>query len=293
MRKLNLEKNRILLVTQDANARESMWPALREHSVMIAHDPDQGIRIAKHGFFDLYILDNRLPARTGVELGRRIRHFDPNTPIIFYAGPEPPQGRSEALKGAAQLYFHRPADGATNGEDLQRVVAKLLLATSHWVFGACEAAVGAVSEELAGRQNEVVSPAGVNPPEPLRANQRQLRRKAEAAFLGAGGARGDFARLWPAIYEDASQRASKPADAPAQTTPGSINNETNKRVRKAKWVVVKSSPDDQFPGGGLDHAFSPGLAAKRRASGDLNRVPSRLGERTKMILKALVLAFVR
>ena len=36
--------------------------------------------------FDLYLLDHELPDRTGLELTRMIKNFDPETPILFVSG---------------------------------------------------------------------------------------------------------------------------------------------------------------------------------------------------------------
>jgi len=53
--------------------------------IICASDFDEGLRLAQQQDFDLYILDNWMPDKSGVELCRAIRAFDPYTPILFYS----------------------------------------------------------------------------------------------------------------------------------------------------------------------------------------------------------------
>src|SRR5262249_40759718 len=75
----NRERKRILFVEDDKDNWEMLALNLEEHSVICASDFVEGLRLARQGYFDLYILDNWLPDGSGVELCQRIRAFDPNT----------------------------------------------------------------------------------------------------------------------------------------------------------------------------------------------------------------------
>jgi CheY-like chemotaxis protein len=80
------KKKRILVVEDQDNKRNLLRLALGEYDVAAIGDYDTGLRMAKRQYFDLYILDNQIPGGTGIELCRRIREFDPNTPILFCSG---------------------------------------------------------------------------------------------------------------------------------------------------------------------------------------------------------------
>jgi CheY-like chemotaxis protein len=85
MANLNGEKKRILLVEDEEDAKELAAFTLPEYMLICASDFSEGLRLARRGYFDLYILDSWLPDRSGVELCRIIREFDPHTPILFYS----------------------------------------------------------------------------------------------------------------------------------------------------------------------------------------------------------------
>ena len=77
----NRERKRILLVEDEEDATELAALTLVEYTLICASDFNGGLRLAQQRYFDLYILDNWLPDRSGVELCRLIREFDPHTPI--------------------------------------------------------------------------------------------------------------------------------------------------------------------------------------------------------------------
>jgi DNA-binding response OmpR family regulator len=104
----NGERRRILLVEDEADARELVLLALEEHTLICASDFDEGLRLARRGYFDLYILDNWLPDGSGVELCRIIREFDPHTPILFCSAAAYARDIREAIRAGAQLYLVKP-----------------------------------------------------------------------------------------------------------------------------------------------------------------------------------------
>src|SRR5215470_9738968 len=146
----HLDKNRILVVEDMDDERELMKIVLRNHHVVTATDFEQGLRLARHGFFDLYVLDNWLPGGTGLELCRRIREFDPTTPIIFYSESATKYERADALKSGAQAYLNKPVDA----QEVRRTAVRLLTTSSHGVFNARKAELAAVREELAGQSQD-------------------------------------------------------------------------------------------------------------------------------------------
>lgn len=67
------------------------------------------LRLARSESFDLYLLDSRFPDGTGVELCRKLRAFDPLTPILFYSGATFESDRQRAIDAGAQAYLTKPS----------------------------------------------------------------------------------------------------------------------------------------------------------------------------------------
>jgi len=196
MVKCSSKRKRILLVEGQENAREIEAFNLEEYTLTCAHDYDEGLRLAKQRYFDLYILDNRLPDGSGVELCRLIREFDPHTPILFYSAAGYARDMREAMRAGAQKYLIKP----DRFDELKRAVARLLSVALGTAFEARQAEVAAIREEMAIRQMENASRAEKSKYKRLRAEEKALRVKAQIAFLAAGGTRGEFAREWPSVF---------------------------------------------------------------------------------------------
>jgi DNA-binding response OmpR family regulator len=200
MRAPRPKKKRILVVEDRGDERDLLKLVLGEYDVAAASDYDEGLRMAKRQYFDLYVLGDRTPGGKCVELCHSIREFDPNTPILLYSGQDRSVDRSEALSAGAQAYFAKPIEA----QEVLGMVTKLLFASSQRLREARQAEFVAIREELAVRYSENSRFAAMAEERRQRAVRKLLRLKAKNAFLNAGGARGDFARLWPATYLDAA-----------------------------------------------------------------------------------------
>jgi DNA-binding response OmpR family regulator len=55
MANLNGEKKRILLVEDEEDAKELVTITLGEYTLICARDFNEGLRLARRGYFDLYI----------------------------------------------------------------------------------------------------------------------------------------------------------------------------------------------------------------------------------------------
>src|ERR1700730_8431897 len=58
--------------------------------------------------FDLYLLDARLPDLDGFELCRRMRAFDPHTPILFFSGAAYADDIKRGIEAGANAYVIKP-----------------------------------------------------------------------------------------------------------------------------------------------------------------------------------------
>ena len=193
-------KKRILGVEDHEIDRDMMRLILDEYDVMAVADYDTGLRMAKRQYFDLYVLDIRLPGGTGIELCRRIREFDPNTPALVCSGFPHSSHRSEALGIGAQEYFAKPIEV----QEVLMTVTKLLSESAQRLHEARNAEFVAIREELDARSRENRRYVEMAAERRQRAVRKLLRLKAKKVFLEAGGVRGDFVRLWPSAYLDAA-----------------------------------------------------------------------------------------
>jgi DNA-binding response OmpR family regulator len=108
MANLNRERRRILLVEDHEDAWEIVALTLAECKLTFAYNFDDGLRLARQGYFDLYILDNWLHDGSGIGLCRAIREFDPHTPILFCSAVACERDIEDALRAGAQDYLNKP-----------------------------------------------------------------------------------------------------------------------------------------------------------------------------------------
>jgi len=188
----------ILLVEDHIDAWELVELNLPEYKIICASDFNEGLRLAKQRYFDLYILDNWLPDGFGVELCSRIREFDPHTPILFYSAAGYTKDIQEALSAGAQAYLTKPV----SFDDLEQAVSRLTSDVGQREFESRMAELTAIREELTIRQMENAERAEKATKKYSRSGEKMIRLKAESAFLAAGGTRGDFARQWPGVLRE-------------------------------------------------------------------------------------------
>ena len=113
---------RILFVEDHQDTRTVIQALLGADgfNLTTADSCEDGLRLAKAGDFDLYILDFKFADGTGKELCERIREFDPDTPILFFSGSHPNVQR-EALSCGAQGFILKP-----DFDELRREIRKNL-----------------------------------------------------------------------------------------------------------------------------------------------------------------------
>src|SRR5438128_12269657 len=101
---MELTKRRILCVEDHEDTCDLMITLLEQsdYEVWPACTVADGIRLARSERFDLYLLDNRLPDGSGVELCQRIRQLHPRTPILFLSAAVSETDRQQALGAGAQ-----------------------------------------------------------------------------------------------------------------------------------------------------------------------------------------------
>ena len=113
---------RILFVDDHEDTRALIVRLLAHwgYEVQAAGSVEEGLRLARRGRFDLYLLDSRFGLLSGAELCESIREFDAETPIVFYSGDHPSRLR-EALECNAQGFVMKPGF-----DDLPREIERAL-----------------------------------------------------------------------------------------------------------------------------------------------------------------------
>jgi len=74
----------------------------------VTHSPNRALALLGKEPFDLYIVKSRLPEMTGVELCRRIRKTDAETPILFLTGKNRASESRVALAAGVSEYLILP-----------------------------------------------------------------------------------------------------------------------------------------------------------------------------------------
>lgn len=81
-----------------------------DYELVGAVSSDEAVDLMEKKKFDLYVLESLLPGTSGIELCRRIRKADKDTPILFYTGMARPADRDAAMAAGATEYLVKPND---------------------------------------------------------------------------------------------------------------------------------------------------------------------------------------
>ena len=115
---------RILCVEDDQDTCEMLAVSLgmSGYEAVSAHTATDALKKTLSSDFDIILLDNRLPDRSGIELCKQIREVDPSTPIIFYSGDAYPKQIEDAREAGARAYLVKPVDP----DKLERTIKRFL-----------------------------------------------------------------------------------------------------------------------------------------------------------------------
>ena len=102
----------ILVAEDDADTRELVHLILQDAGfrVSVTGDPYEVIDLLASNCYDGLLLDNWMPALSGVELCRKIRSFDQTIPILFCSGAVAEADKKIAFSAGAQGYIGKPFD---------------------------------------------------------------------------------------------------------------------------------------------------------------------------------------
>ena len=101
---LMLDRLRILVAEDEPLAAMVIEDALTEygHTVILAADGEEAMRLAETGSFDVLVTDLAMPRMTGWELIPRLRADRPDLPVVVMTGFLPPNGQTLLQSAAGQ-----------------------------------------------------------------------------------------------------------------------------------------------------------------------------------------------
>jgi DNA-binding response OmpR family regulator len=100
----------LLIVEDDRRLANQLKKGLDEqgHSATVASDGTQGLETAKHGEFDVLILDVMLPGLDGFSIVRRLRAVGKTTPILLLTARDAAEDVVTGLDAGADDYLTKP-----------------------------------------------------------------------------------------------------------------------------------------------------------------------------------------
>jgi DNA-binding response OmpR family regulator len=115
----------ILYVEDDEDTRELVTCVLAKNNykVVAAENCDDALMLARSSQFDLYLIDNWMSGGSGIDLCKKLREFNPRTPILFYSGAAYESDRQRALTPGAQGYLVKPVDNIELIEQISRIIS--------------------------------------------------------------------------------------------------------------------------------------------------------------------------
>jgi two-component system OmpR family response regulator len=101
---------RVLCVDDDEDSREMLSMILKFSRIETKSvgTAAQALSLIRAERFDLYLLDAWLPDLDGFELCRRMRDFDPLTPILFFSGATYDADKKRGIEAGANAYVSKP-----------------------------------------------------------------------------------------------------------------------------------------------------------------------------------------
>ncbi len=100
----------ILLVEDDASASRSIQTILKSDgsAVHVTDLGEEAISLARHGEYDIIVLDLTLPDMSGFDVLHTIRSAKIDTPVLVLSGDEQVESRIRALSLGADDYLLKP-----------------------------------------------------------------------------------------------------------------------------------------------------------------------------------------
>ena len=115
----------ILYVEDDKDTRELLTYvlAMKNYKVVAVENYEDALMVARSSQFDLYLIDNWMPGGSGIDLCKKLREFNPWTPILFYSGAAYEGDKQQAFAAGAQGYLVKPVDNDELIKKVSRIIS--------------------------------------------------------------------------------------------------------------------------------------------------------------------------
>ena len=119
-------RSRVLCVDDDEKSRDLLSTLLRFSGIEVeaVATATQALSLIQKEYFDLYVLDTRLPDLDGFELCRRLRDGNSRAPILFFSSAADEIDRKRGIEAGANAYTIKP-----NVDELFGSIAQFVLYT--------------------------------------------------------------------------------------------------------------------------------------------------------------------
>jgi DNA-binding response OmpR family regulator len=198
-----MRRRSILVVDDNVDWSQSLALLLGRYEVRQAASSRQGLRLARRQPFHLYILDQRLPEMTGLELCRCIREFDANTPVMICSANR--MGSQMLVNAGATSFFQkaddvglfiRRVDELVRAQALRNATARDEEETAIREHCAGARKVAAQRDATASAANHAMQEQVAAARQVLE-NIRAARSRAFQVYVERGGSRAGFVSEWP------------------------------------------------------------------------------------------------
>ena len=123
-------KGKILVIDDELDIREGLYDLLTlegGYLVELAHNGTEGLHKLDGASYDLVLLDLMMPDMSGMDVLRRVRKTDGETPIFMITAYGSVEAAVDALKLGANDYFSKPWDNEKLIIEIDRMIARRLL----------------------------------------------------------------------------------------------------------------------------------------------------------------------
>ena len=99
----------------------------RQYNVLTANSGEEGLSYLNNGYIDLVLTDYRMPGISGLDVVRKIKHFNPELPVVVITAFSDTEDAVRVMKEGAFDYLSKPIDLDELDIIVKKVVDRKLL----------------------------------------------------------------------------------------------------------------------------------------------------------------------